>query len=557
MCQGMNSHADALDLIRDSFAEQDIGVSDIQVRSYPEETNFIVLVAEEDLPRAVAIGNDLDDLLADQEPRAFVVVRKGAGSSSREVAGSQVVQGVQDARVTDLTRLISARSRVSLSQPSLSYVRDAESNLASVTAERHHLIFGRRGAGKSALLVEARKHLENEGAVTAWVNVQTLRHEGPERVFLYVLEEIIQSLLASQRLVRAESVVSVDLTRLYENVRAQLATDAAPIRVESHVPMVQRTLRRFLDIEGLRLFVFIDDFYYLSREYQPRTLDLLNGCVRDCPAWFKVASIRHLTRWFQSSPPMGLQTIHDTNLIDLDITLQDPERVQEFLENVLLRYARHVGINTLKSVFSSKALDRMVLASGGVPRDYLVLASGAVSRAQGRQNASLVGAQDVNQAAGDATGAKLQELEEDMASNIGTAERTLRALKVVRDFCLEERSYTYFLVGFRDKEERAVEYSLLTDLMDVRLVHLLDSGVSDQHAAGQRSEAFLLDLSQYSGARLKQRIRVLDFTKGKLVSRETRAAESTRVGGTPLQVISMLRVAPAFSLERLELIAGE
>ena len=100
-------------------------------------------------------------------------------------------------------------------------------------------------------------------------------------------------------------------------------------------------------------------------------------------------------------------------------------------------------------------------------------------------------------------GAKLQELEDDMASNAGTAERTLSALKVVRDFCLEEKGYTYFLVNFRDKEQTPAEYNLLTDLMDVRLVHLLDAGVSDPHAAGQRSEAFLLDLSQCSGSRLR------------------------------------------------------
>jgi hypothetical protein len=126
----------------------------------------------------------------------------------------------------------------------------------------------------------------------------------------------------------------------------------------------------------------------------------------------------------------------------------------------------------------------------------------------------IVGVQDVNQAAGAAASIKLQELEDDMASNVGTADRTLSTLQRVRDFCLEEESFTYFLVAYRDKENNAGAYSLLTDLMDVRLVHLLDAGVSDPHAAGKRSEAFMLDLSQFSGSRLKQRINVLDFVSG-------------------------------------------
>lgn len=248
---------------------------------------------------------------------------------------------------------------------------------------------------------------------------------------------------------------------------------------------------------------------------------------------------------------MGLQTIHDADIIDLDVTLQNPKRAQGFLESVLLRYATQVGISSLARVFNGAALDRLVLASGAVPRDYLVLAASAIVKAQGRQNASLVGAQDVNQAAGDAAGAKLQELEDDMASNVGTAEKTLAALKTVRDFCLEEKSFTYFLVSYRDKEKNAGHYNLLTDLMDVRMIHLLDAGVSDAHAAGQRSEAFLLDLSQYSGSRLKQRIQVLDFSRGQLISRGTRTSAPPKVGDTPLQVISILRAAPVFSLDLL------
>lgn len=539
-------------VLRDAFARGGVSVIDIEIRQYPEEVNYIVLVPEDELPKAAQVGNDLDDTLVQLSPRAFVVVRKAAHASAAKGNAGRLTKGVQDPRATDLIRLISARSRVSLAQPSLSYVRDAEANLSAVTAGRHHLIFGRRGAGKTALLVEARRQLHSEGATTAWVNVQTLRNEPTQRAILYIFEELLTSVLSAQKVVRAESVLSVDLNQVYDDVRELLRDDTIEERVVTAlVPRIQRSLSRYLQVEGATLYLFLDDFYYLPREQQPAVLDLLHGCVRDCDAWLKVASIRHLTRWFQSSPPLGLQTIHDADIIDLDVTLQDPGRAQQFLENVLQRYAAHVGIPALPRMFSSTALDRLVLASGAVPRDYLVLASSSIAKAQKRSNATLVGAQDVNQAAGDAAGAKLQELEDDMASNVGTAQRTLATLRTVRDFCLDEKSYTYFLISYRDKESMPAEYNLLTDLMDVRMIHLLDSGVSDPHAAGQRSEAFLLDLSQYSGSRLKQRIHVLDFAKGRVISRQTRTSVPPRVGNTPLQVISILRGAPAFSLDRL------
>lgn len=538
--------------IQERFLAEGVEPLDISVRAYPDEINYIVLVPAEALGSAALVGNALDEELAISAALpSFVIVRKGTAQPAASNP-DPLKLGVHDPRATDLIRLISARSRVSLAQPSLSYVRDARANLAAVTAARHHLVFGRRGAGKTALLVEARRLLEDEGAITCWINVQSLRHESPERVVLYVLEELLSAVVSHQRAVRPESVVSADASGLYEAVRAMLATTVTePPDVLPLIPRVQRTLARFLDLEAARLYLFLDDFYYVARAEQPRILDILHGCVRDADAWLKVASIRHLTRWFQTSPPMGLQTIHDADLIDLDVTLQEPVRAKAFLEDVLRQYASTVSVPALTRLFSPEALDRLVLASGAVPRDYLVLASSAISKAQRRANARLVGVQDVNQAAGDAAGVKLQELEDDMASNEGTADKTLAALKAVRHFCLEDRSFTYFLVRYRDKEDEPKGYSLLTDLMDVRLVHLIDSGVSDPHAAGQRSEAFMLDLSQFSGSRLKQRINVLDFSGGRIVARETRTSAPPRVGNTPLQVISILRGAPTFELAQL------
>lgn len=528
-----------------------VPVRGIDVREYPGERNYIVLVDPGDIARAAEVGNALDDELSSDSAKCYVVIRKAptlAGSTAADVK----VEGVQDPRASDLIRLISARSRVSVVQPSLSYVRDAQTNLAAVTAARHQLIFGRRGAGKTALLVEARQQLAGEGAVTSWFNVQTVRHESADRIILYVLDEILSSLQSAQTAVRAESSTSLELVRLVDQVSSLLAAgDPGRRDVLALTPRVQRVLQRFLDLEGISFYIFLDDFYYLARDQQPLVLDVLHGCVRDVDAWLKIASIRHLTRWFQSSPPMGLQTGHDADLIDLDVTLQDPARAQKFLESVLAKYATRVGIGSLSKIFNNNALDRLVIASGAVPRDYLVLASSAIAKAQKRPSAMLVGAQDVNQAAGDAASVKVQELEDDMASNVGTAERTLGALKIVRDFCLEEQGYVYFLVGFRDKETNATEYNLLTDLMDVRLIHMLDSGVSDPHSAGHRLEAFMLDLSQYSGSRLKQRIQVLDFARGTMISRQTRGSGQSRVGDTPLQVISILRAAPAFDLSRL------
>lgn len=540
--------------VRERFAAAGVEVLDIESRSFPQETHHIVYVNPDNLQEALLLGSELDIPTSDAAAE-FLIVRAAPDALLRRSAAEGAVgpvRSVHDQRCSELIHLVTARSRVSSAQPSLIYVPDARANLSAVTAARHHLVFGRRGAGKTALLVEAMGQLNGQGALTAWVNIQTLRRETPQRVALYVLDRMTSALIAS-RSVDERSQIAVSLASFAGKVKALLDAETTERSlVEQLVPRAQRVFQDYLAVAQRSLYVFLDDFYYLPRSLQPEILDLIHGCTRDANVWLKVGSIKHLTRWWQASPPVGLQSGQDADLIDLDITLQDPAQAKEFLEGVLLGFARKVGIPSLTRVFRQDALDRLVVASGAVPRDYLVLATSAISRAQRRSNARLVGVQEINQAAGDSAASKIQELEEDMASNAGTAEVTLETLKTVRKFCLEDASFTYFLVGFRDREDNPSAYNLLTDLMDVRLLHMIDAGVSDSHSAGHRSEAFMLDLSQFSGARLKQKIRVLDFSGGHFVSRETRSSQPPRVARTPLEFIAILRGAPTLGLDWLQ-----
>src|SRR5690349_12842172 len=114
------------------FDEAEIPVIDISVRSYPDETNVLVFVEHADVPRAAEIGNLLDEKISSPEQRAFVVIRRASQEQleAQEAAKDPLPKGVQDERATDLVHLISARSRVSEVQPSLSYIPNAEFNLS-------------------------------------------------------------------------------------------------------------------------------------------------------------------------------------------------------------------------------------------------------------------------------------------------------------------------------------------------------------------------------------------------------------------------------------------
>ena len=78
-------------------------------------------------------------------------------------------------------------------------------------------------------------------------------------------------------------------------------------------------------------------------------------------------------------------------------------------------------------ILSSKALDRLVLASGAVPRDYLTLSANAINQARTREKARVVGVQDVGRSASQIAEVKISELEEDGASTEGMSNRNQRS----------------------------------------------------------------------------------------------------------------------------------
>lgn len=533
-------------LVDQRYAEAGLVPRSVEIRSYPGEIIAIVEVAT-DYERALEIARTIDA----EVTGGFVTVRRFHGTPELELRTA--VSGVHDARIAKLIELLNARERASETQPSLRYVADAEERIHLALAPRHHLVFGRRGVGKTALLLEARRISETQGATTLWVNMHPLRSLSADACFLNVAVRLCE---LGMSIARAEKGASQQLTELRRQAEALLAgAEKLPGRVAMLIPRLQQALARLCVETGKPIYIFLDDIHYVDPREVPRLLDLLHGVSRDSPIWLKVAGIRHQTRWFIPQPATGLQTGHDASIINLDVTLEQPARARDFLLNVLRGYVEECLAMPERRFLGSSAVDRLVLASGGVPRDFLSLCAAALQIARQRQSARTVGVQDVNSAAGRAAQIKLQELEDDAAAARGSSQALVEALNVVRTFLIDERQITFLRIDFLEKEQYPREYSLMQALMDLRMLHLIHSSVSDAHHAGRRSEVYLLDLSQYSGTRLKQRLEVLDFEKDHLMLRRTRSNDAPKPGETPRKLIELLRRGPVFDLTKLSHLA--
>jgi hypothetical protein len=533
-----------------AFVEGGIHPVSVSARRFPGETIYIVEVAESDFAAALNLAGAVDARISD----GFVTVKKSAANQQKTKALK--AQSLLDPRVNDLIELLNERSRTSEQQPSLYYIPDAGQSLNVATSRRHHLVFGRRGVGKTALLLEAKKIVESRGAHAFWINIQTMRSLSAYEAFLSVASRLCD-VPEAIHFNRAKKPLSLERA---SRIKAQIASLASATRVDGALvdrllPDLQQVFQMLGQETQADIYIFLDDFHYLAMAEQPKLLDLVHSVSRDTPTWIKAAGIRHQSRWFTDNPPVGLQTGHDAAIINLDITLEQPAKAKTFLTSILESYAKQANLPSIFNAVSKSALDRLVLASGGVPRDCIVLTSLAiqVAREGGAKNARV---QDVNEAAGRNAQPKLQELEDDAASSVGSASASKNALNVLREFLINLRQTTYFRVDFRDKELHQREYDVLQSLMDLRLIHLINSSVSDERLAGHRSEVYMLDLSQFASSRFKRNLRVLDFQNDHLVLKTTGAGSEMRPGDTPNKLLGILRRGPSFDLTSLTQVAS-
>jgi hypothetical protein len=529
------------------FQEAGVSLVTIEVRTFPGETIYVVEVEPDVLAEAVRASGAVEGTLG---PGNLIVVRQAKGSLQQQ---RSAVQSVNDERVSKLVELLNERSRTSEQQPSLEYIKDAAENLRIAVTRRHHLIFGRRGVGKTALLLEAKKQIEKSAGAVLWMNMQVLRGLDAKRSFLTVLKRICELpiVVHRERSNAPQSVVSANA--LSETV--QKLSNSASLsdqRVAQLVPDAQRLVGLVCAELAGDLFIFIDDLHYLEMNEQPRFLDLLHGITRDTAAWMKVAGIRNQCRTFTDNPAVGLQSGHDAAEISLDVTLEEPKKARQFLGSVLQTYLHAASISNRTGFMSHAALDRLVLASGGVPRDFLTVAARSIQITRLRDNARHVGAQDVNEAAGEAGKQKRNDLEEDAASSTGQSTVRLVALERLRSFCIDQNHFSFFRVGLRDKNDHADAYRLLQSLVDLRMIHLVKSSLSEAHAVGERSEVYMLDLSEYSGSRLKKDLTVIELKGDILVLRKTGKDGKKIDADTARKVVQVFRTGPELPLTTLD-----
>jgi hypothetical protein len=273
----------------------------------------------------------------------------------------------------------------------------------------------------------------------------------------------------------------------------------------------QGLFKHLADLSGGDAYLFLDDLYHIRRSDQARVIDYFHRLAKDHNLWLKIGTIRHRTRWYShGDPPIGMKLADDADEIDLDLTLEKYSLAKQFLLKILTNFAAAASIMPFTSFLTDGAQDRLVLASGGVARDFLSIFRRSVDVARergGGHRGEKVGAEDVNGAAGEYDFSKREEFKRDTLDDDAELEREFQQ---VRRFCLDTNNANCFLM---DKEEVGPHAELVHELVDLKLIHLVKSRVTVSGRPGKIFEAYMLDFSQYSGARKRRNLEIVEFWK--------------------------------------------
>lgn len=173
-------------------------------------------------------------------------------------------------------------------------------------------------------------------------------------------------------------------------------------------------------------------------------------------------------------------------------------------------------------ILTDGALDRLVLASGGVARDFLGIFRRSIGIARNRSAGARgpkIGVEDVNAAAGEYDQYKREELSRDTFKE---DEQPIEdEFAKIRQFCLDSANANCFLI---DKDTQPRLSDRVEELTDLRLVHKVRSRVTISSRPGKLFEAYMLDVSQYTASRKKRELEIIEFWRADSTERLRRVS---------------------------------
>jgi len=307
----------------------------------------------------------------------------------------------------------------------LRYV-DTRGFQSRLMSKQNHVVFGRRGAGKTSLV----NSLQGKpGILTLYVNLEDYKDVSLPNILIKVLTVLFQGLAdklgvrpfwwltpsayglrrqlhSAQRTLQAYLLEPDRETPIVTNGKQRAKGPAAGAKTKdaaaagkadrSAARPAERSIPRdkheYLKLalsdykelinrvtaclHGSPVYLVLDDFYFVQESIQPLLIDYLHRLTKDTDLYLKVATIKHRSNLFsrEGQQTTGVELGSDALGVDLDYTLDQSGEIEALMRGILTQAATGAGVDLgLRDLFAEDGFSQLCLASGGVPRDFLSL----------------------------------------------------------------------------------------------------------------------------------------------------------------------------------------
>lgn len=423
---------------------------------------------------------------------------------------------------------------------------DTRNFLTRLCLRQNHVIYGRRGAGKSTLVKEPQKI---QGFICTYINVEdfkaitlpnvtikilielfaNLKKELGDKKFLFIklnkktikeIDDVLQT-LESYLYEPDEEIQSVNTTEnISENISANVNSKFGGIAAASEHDKrkeVRRTIglskSDFLKKELSQykkliikiskslpqkiILLILDDLYFIEPNQQPELIDHFHILTKDTNLNIKIATIRHRSILYKrdKNQTIGAEPAHDIFEIDMDYTLSNFSEMKEFMRKLLLTAIKESNAKiNIDDIFTGDAFSQLCLASGGVPRDFLLL---FLTLANNLPANRLVRKTDVTKAAIHNIKSKKDSMKKDTNYETELLERYLN--QIIKYVYINKRT-NCFLISKEGLETNTQLNLLVHELVDLRFLHVINDNTSKAPSDGRFYEAFIIDLGLYDTA---------------------------------------------------------
>lgn len=383
------------------------------------------------------------------------------------------------------------------------YTQSVSGAEAQIVSSANHVVTGRRGAGKSMLLLYCLQSRQRDGAPSVWVDIQTYSGRKDEQS----IADIIIELLFQIDFPPAVLNDALAIRHLLES------TDQTIEGLRKLVPKLRRVLGSVSDDK--ELFVFLDDLHIFDIELQHVLLDVLYSIFRGNRIFLKISAIETLIKTYNATNKMGIEIPQDAQRLGLDYNLTTPDKAAQHIEAILDLHARYAALPTIRRLCSSSdVLPRLTWVSAGVPRDAINLFAQSMLKASasGKRRVTV---SNVNMAGSENLSIKIKDLQSDASAS---AEVLNITLEKIRQFCVLEIKSNAFLVEIKSGDE---SFRNVQSLVQLRLLHVISEGITPK-AAGTKYMALILDYGLYTGIRAAASVELFNKDTGSVSAKDLR-----------------------------------